>query len=61
MAYESKKKKQTIKEAEELALAKSQFDAYVRARDHGHDQYIQMAKKCDALWDSFPTDWIPVY
>ena len=58
MAYESKKKKQTIKEAEELALAKSQFDSYVRARDHGHDQYIQMAKKCDAFyrgeqWDDY--------
>ena len=58
MAYESKKKKQTIKEAEEIALAKSQFDSYVRARDHGHDQYIQMAKKCDAFyrgeqWDDY--------
>ena len=58
MAYESKKKKQTVKEAEELALAKSQFDSYVRARDHGHDQYVQMAKKCDAFyrgeqWDEY--------
>ena len=58
MAYESKKKKQSIKEAEELALAKSQFDAYTRARDHGHDQYIDMAKKCDAFyrgeqWDEY--------
>ena len=57
MAY-SKKKKQTVKEAQELELAKSQFNAYVRARDHGHDDYIDMAKKCDAYyrgeqWDEF--------
>ena len=57
MAY-SKKPKTTVKEAEELTLAKSQFDAYTRARDNGHEEYIHMAKKCDAYyrgeqWDDF--------
>tara|TARA_B100000900_G_scaffold415934_1_gene447961 strand:- start:816 stop:2921 length:2106 start_codon:yes stop_codon:yes gene_type:complete len=57
MAY-SKKPKTTLKEAEELTLAKSQFDAYTRARDNGHEEYIHMAKKCDAYyrgeqWDDF--------
>ena len=57
MAY-SKKPKTTLKEAEELTLAKSQFDAHTRARDNGHEEYIHMAKKCDAYyrgeqWDDF--------
>ena len=57
MAY-SKKPSKKVKEAEDLALAKSQWDSYSRARDHGHDQYVQMAKKCDAFyrgeqWDDY--------
>lgn len=57
MAY-SKKPSKKVKEAEDLALAKSQWDSYSRARDNGHDQYIQMAKKCDAFyrgeqWDDY--------
>ena len=46
MAY-SKKPSKKVKEAEELALAKSQWDSYTRARDNGHEDFVHMAKKCD--------------
>lgn len=57
MAY-SKKPKKNLTKAEQLTLAKKQWDAYSRARDNGHDEYIHMAKKCDAYyrgdqWDEF--------
>ncbi len=57
MAY-SKKPKKNLKEAADLELAKNQWNAYTRARDHGHEDYIHMAKKCDAYyrgeqWDEF--------
>ncbi len=57
MAY-SKKPKKNPKEAADLELAKNQWNAYTRARDHGHEDYIHMAKKCDAYyrgeqWDEF--------
>ena len=45
MAYKTKKPKQKLTKAEELTLAKSQFNAYTRARDNGHEEYIEMAKK----------------
>ena len=32
---------------EEQAKASYQWDRYVRARDHGHEEYIYMAKRCD--------------
>ncbi|QDP46074.1 MAG: putative portal protein [Prokaryotic dsDNA virus sp.] len=56
MAYKKTKKKLT--KAEELTLAKNQWNSYVRARDAGHDDFIEMAKKCDAYyrgdqWDTF--------
>tara|TARA_Y100001937_G_scaffold48195_1_gene67282 strand:- start:16863 stop:18989 length:2127 start_codon:yes stop_codon:yes gene_type:complete len=59
MAYSKRKKlKKTLNKAEELALAKSQWECYTRARDNGHEEYIQMAKKCDMYyrgdqWDEF--------
>ena len=57
MAY-SKKPKKNLTKAEQLTLAKKQWDAYSRARDNGHEEYIHMAKKCDAYyrgdqWDEF--------
>ena len=57
MAYRNKTK-QKLDKAEELALAKSQWDCYTRARDNGHEEYIQLAKKCDQYyrgdqWDEF--------
>ena len=58
MAYKTKKPKQKLTKAEELTLAKSQFNAYTRARDNGHEEYIEMTKKCDRYyrgeqWDEF--------
>ena len=33
--------------AEQDVVARSQWDRYVRARDNGHKEYVQLAKKCD--------------
>lgn len=57
MAY-SKKPKKNLTKAEQLTLAKSQWNAYTRARDHGHEEYMDIAKKCDSYyrgqqWDEF--------
>ena len=57
MAY-SKKPKKNPKEAADLELANNQWNAYTRARDNGHEEYIHMAKKCDQYyrgeqWDEF--------
>jgi len=57
MAY-SKKPKKTLTKAEQLTLAKSQWNAYIRARDSGHEEYMHLAKKCDQYyrgdqWDEF--------
>jgi len=57
MAY-SKKPKKNLSKAEELTLAKSQWNCYTRARDAGHDDYIHMAQRCDSYyrgdqWDEF--------
>ena len=35
---------------EEQEIASRQWDRYVRARDNGHLEYIDMAKKCDAFY-----------
>jgi hypothetical protein len=43
----AKIKPQTI---EDQQLAQLQWNRYVRARDNGHLQYIEMAKKCDAYY-----------
>jgi len=57
MAYRNKTKKKLGK-GEELTLAKTQWNSYTRARDNGHEDYVQMAKKCDMYyrgdqWDEF--------
>ena len=36
--------------AEEAQIAKNQWDRYVRARDNGHLEYIDMAKRCDSFY-----------
>ena len=36
--------------AEEAQVAKNQWDRYVRARDNGHLEYIDMAKRCDSFY-----------
>ena len=45
--YKPKKK---LNKAEEADLAKKQFAAYVRARDSGHEDYVEIAKRCDAFY-----------
>lgn len=35
---------------EEGRIASTQWDRYERARDNGHLEYIEMAKKCDAYY-----------
>jgi hypothetical protein len=47
---EYKQKKKKLSEAEALTLAKRQWDCYVRARDSGHEDYIEIAKQCDAFY-----------
>jgi len=47
--------------AKEQEIASNQWDRYVRARDNGHLDYIDMAKKCDAFyrgdqWDEYDVD-----
>jgi hypothetical protein len=36
--------------AEQQEVASKQWDRYIRARDNGHLEYIEMAKKCDAFY-----------
>ena len=57
MAY-TKKSKKNLSKAEQLTLAKTQWNSYTRARDHGHEEYVHLAKKCDMYyrgdqWDEF--------
>ena len=44
--------------AKEQEIASAQWDRYIRARDNGHLDYIDMAKRCDAFyrgdqWDDY--------
>ena len=52
MAYiKPKEQKEKPKnKAEEADFAKKQFAHYVRARDNGHEEYIEIAKRCDAFY-----------
>ena len=45
-----KKKKKNLSAGEEQTLAKRQWEAYTRARDHGHLDYVEIAKQCDAFY-----------
>ena len=47
---EYKKPKEKLDAAEEANLARRQWEAYTRARDHGHTDYIEIAKQCDAFY-----------
>jgi len=47
---EYKKKKKKLNAADEANLAKQQWEAYKRARDNGHLDYIEIAKRCDAYY-----------
>ena len=44
------KKKSSMSPEEEGRIASTQWDRYERARDNGHLEYIEMAKKCDAYY-----------
>ena len=48
MNYSKKKKK--LSTEEEHYIATNQFERYERARDNGHLEYIETAKKCDAFY-----------
>ena len=48
MDYSKKKKK--LSTEEEHSIATNQFERYERARDNGHLEYIEIAKKCDAFY-----------
>ena len=50
MAYKSDKPKRRLSKAKEHQLARDQWDAYTRARDNGHQDYIAVAKRCDAFY-----------
>ena len=45
-----KKPKKKLSAGEEQTLAKRQWEAYTRARDHGHLDYVEIAKQCDAFY-----------
>jgi hypothetical protein len=50
MAYRSDKPKKKLNKAEQYELARQQWEAYTRARDNGHQDYIAVAKRCDAFY-----------
>ena len=39
-----------LKPEEEYSIANNQWEQYVRARDSGHDDYVDVAMKCDAYY-----------
>ena len=41
---------QKMTPAEQQEVSSKQWDRYVRARDNGHLEYVDMAKKCDAFY-----------
>ena len=45
-----KKPKKKLSAGEEQTLAKRQWEAYSRARDHGHLDYVEIAQQCDAFY-----------
>ena len=48
MNYSKKKKK--LSNRRRAFIATNQFERYERARDNGHLDYIETAKKCDAFY-----------
>ena len=50
MAYRSDKPKKRLSKAKQFQLALDQWNAYTRARDNGHQDYIAVAKRCDAFY-----------
>ncbi len=56
--YKGKKKKLTP--GEESIIAANQWDRYVRARDNGHLEFVDMAQKCDAYYQGEQWDYADV-
>lgn len=56
--YKGKKKKLTP--GEESIIAANQWDRYVRARDNGHLEYVDMAQKCDAYYQGEQWDYADI-
>ena len=50
MAKDPTSKKPSLDPGEEDKLAHEQWDRYTRARDNGHIDYVDLAKKCDAYY-----------
>ena len=50
MAYKADKPKKRLSKAKQFQLARDQWNAYTRARDNGHQDYIAIAKRCDAFY-----------
>ena len=48
MAYQKFKEK--LSKAQQHELARKQWAAYTRARDNGHQDYVEIAKQCDAFY-----------
>lgn len=44
------KPKKRLTPGEEAEIASAQWDRYTRARDNGHIEYIENAKRCDAFY-----------
>ena len=44
------KKEKKLSKAEQHELAKEQWNCYARARDNGHEDYIDIAQQCDAFY-----------
>ena len=53
-------KKPRLAPGEEDKLAHDQWDRYTRARDHGHIDYIDMAKKCGAFYQGEQWDHMDI-
>ena len=58
--HKEKHFKKKLNPGQEDELARAQFDRYVRARDNGHLEYIDMAKKCDAYYQGEQWDYADV-
>ena len=50
MAKDPTSKKPSLSPGEEDKLAHDQWERYTRARDNGHIDYVDLAKKCDAYY-----------
>ena len=57
--YTSKKNKK-LSAGDEEHLARAQWDRYTRARDNGHLEFTDIAKKCDQYYQGEQWDYADV-